>query len=93
MNDLDCMQIQLPLENVKTGFVQTYYANTASSNYLKTKFGLNPVYAATGVKHLHEKAAKFDLGVYFESNGHGTVLFETGLPEKVSAMLINRDIL
>lgn len=27
----------------------------------------------TGVKHLHHKAADFDIGVYFEANGHGTV--------------------
>lgn len=47
------MAIQLPLNNIKIGFVQTYYANTASSNYLKQKFNIDPVYAATGVKHLH----------------------------------------
>lgn len=29
----------------------------------------------TGVKHLHRKALEYDIGVYFESNGHGTVLF------------------
>ena len=28
----------------------------------------------TGVKHLHREAKKYDIGVYFESNGHGTVL-------------------
>jgi phosphomannomutase len=27
----------------------------------------------TGVKHLHHKAQEFDIGVYFEANGHGTV--------------------
>ena len=27
----------------------------------------------TGVKHLHHKAEEFDIGVYFEANGHGTV--------------------
>lgn len=33
-----------------------------------------PVYCTkTGVKHLHHKAQEFDLGVYFEANGHGTV--------------------
>jgi phosphoacetylglucosamine mutase len=30
---------------------------------------------ATGVKHLHHAAQKYDIGVYFEANGHGTVLF------------------
>lgn len=27
----------------------------------------------TGVKHLHHVAQEFDVGVYFEANGHGTV--------------------
>lgn len=27
----------------------------------------------TGVKYLHHKAQEFDIGVYFEANGHGTV--------------------
>lgn len=30
---------------------------------------------ATGVKYLHHAAQRFDIGVYFEANGHGTVLF------------------
>lgn len=29
----------------------------------------------TGVKHLHHAAQRYDIGVYFEANGHGTVLF------------------
>ncbi len=29
----------------------------------------------TGVKHLHHKAVEYDVGIYFEANGHGTVLF------------------
>lgn len=29
----------------------------------------------TGVKHLHQKAVEYDIGVYFEANGHGTVIF------------------
>ena len=29
----------------------------------------------TGVKHLHHKAVEFDIGIYFEANGHGTVIF------------------
>lgn len=30
---------------------------------------------STGVKHLHHAAKRYDIGVYFEANGHGTVLF------------------
>lgn len=29
----------------------------------------------TGVKFLHHRALEFDVGVYFEANGHGTVVF------------------
>lgn len=29
-----------------------------------------------GVKHLHKEAERFDIGIYFESNGHGTVLYK-----------------
>ena len=29
----------------------------------------------TGVKHLHRKAVEYDIGIYFEANGHGTVIF------------------
>ena len=38
---------------------------------------------ATGVKHLHHRASCFDVGVYFEANGHGTVLFSDGAREKL----------
>ncbi|KAJ4908128.1 Phosphoacetylglucosamine mutase [Raphanus sativus] len=58
----------------RLGVVQTAYANGASTDYLKG-LGLDVVFAKTGVKHLHEKAAEFDVGIYFEANGHGTILF------------------
>jgi len=32
---------------------------------------------STGVKHLHHAAEQFQIGVYFEANGHGTVLFSS----------------
>ena len=37
--------------------------------------GLPVVCTPTGVKWLHHAATKFDVGVYFEANGHGTVVF------------------
>ncbi|KAL3698975.1 hypothetical protein R1sor_016997 [Riccia sorocarpa] len=60
---------------VKFGVVQTAYANGASTRYLQQNLGLEVVLTPTGVKHLHEKAAAYDIGIYFEANGHGTVLF------------------
>lgn len=31
-------------------------------------------FAKTGVKWTHHAAKKYDIGIYFEANGHGTVL-------------------
>ncbi|KAK7694730.1 hypothetical protein QCA50_001918 [Cerrena zonata] len=62
------------LENkIKVGIVQTAYANGGSTKYLASRLPVKCV--ATGVKHLHHAAEHYDVGVYFEANGHGTVLF------------------
>ena len=37
----------------------------------------------TGVKHLHHAALDFDIGVYFEANGHGTVVFSDKAMEAI----------
>ncbi|GJN93509.1 hypothetical protein Rhopal_006566-T1 [Rhodotorula paludigena] len=60
---------------VKVGVVQTAYANGASTKYLTEVLGVPVQCVPTGVKHLHHAAESFDIGVYFEANGHGTVLF------------------
>jgi phosphoacetylglucosamine mutase len=55
--------------------VQTAYANGASTQYVKEYLKLDYECTNTGVKYLHHAAARFDIGVYFEANGHGTILF------------------
>ncbi|CAL1695672.1 unnamed protein product [Somion occarium] len=60
-------------EIVRVGIVQTAYANGGSTKYLASRLPVRCV--PTGVKHLHHAAEKYDVGVYFEANGHGTVLF------------------
>ncbi|KAI8470507.1 MAG: phosphoacetylglucosamine mutase [Monoraphidium minutum] len=61
---------------LRIGVVQTAYANGASTDYITKTLGLEAACTATGVKHLHHVAKEFDVGIYFESNGHGTVLFD-----------------
>ncbi|EGY21756.1 hypothetical protein VD0002_g7482 [Verticillium dahliae] len=63
------------LTDLRIGVVQTAYANGASTNYIEKHLQLPVVCTPTGVKHLHHAALKFDVGCYFEANGHGTVLF------------------
>lgn len=62
-------------DEVKLAVVQTAYANGASTRYIEQTLKLKVECTATGVKHLHHVAARYDIGVYFEANGHGTVLF------------------
>ncbi|MCJ1377112.1 Phosphoacetylglucosamine Mutase, partial [Xylographa soralifera] len=62
-------------EKLKVGVVQTAYANGASTDYIASYLKLPIICTNTGVKHLHHAATKFDVGVYFEANGHGTVIF------------------
>jgi phosphoacetylglucosamine mutase len=70
---------------LSAGVIQTAYANGASTLYLQQELGINVGLAKTGVKHLHEQAKQLDIGVYFEANGHGTVLFS----DKMVALLAN----
>lgn len=53
--------------------IQTAYANGASTAFLAAN-RIQTVCTGTGVKNLHQAAKAFDVGVYFEANGHGTVL-------------------
>ncbi|KAI5795436.1 N-acetylglucosamine-phosphate mutase-like protein [Peziza echinospora] len=63
------------LTDLRIGVVQTAYANGASTAYIQKSLNLPTVCTPTGVKYLHHAAMKYDCGVYFEANGHGTVLF------------------
>ena len=60
---------------LSVGVVQTAYANGASTKFITENLKLPIQCTPTGVKHLHHAAQRFDIGVYFEANGHGTVLF------------------
>ncbi|KAL4232056.1 Phosphoglucomutase-3 [Mactra antiquata] len=65
------------------GLVQTAYANGSSTKYITDKLQVPVACAATGVKHLHAMAVGFDIGVYFEANGHGTVIFSDTAEAKI----------
>nr|CAD7195854.1 unnamed protein product [Timema douglasi] len=82
-------KLKLNLGLVQTAYANgsstDYIANTLhigcktplySNDYYDSLFQKVPVACVpTGVKHLHHKALEFDIGVYFEANGHGTVIF------------------
>ncbi|XP_006033596.1 phosphoacetylglucosamine mutase isoform X2 [Alligator sinensis] len=70
-------------QKLMMGVVQTAYANGNSTRYLEETMKVPVHCVKTGVKHLHHKAQEFDIGVYFEANGHGTVLFSKAAEEKI----------
>ncbi|KAK3382851.1 hypothetical protein B0T24DRAFT_515631 [Lasiosphaeria ovina] len=70
-------------DELRIGVVQTAYANGASTAYISQHLKLPVICTPTGVKHLHHVAQNFDIGIYFEANGHGTVLFS---PDALSAL-------
>ena len=68
---------------MQVGIVQTAYANGASTAFLSALPGCSTKVTPTGVKHLHAAAEAFDVGIYFEANGHGTVLFSEAFLSRI----------
>ncbi|XP_020497666.1 phosphoacetylglucosamine mutase [Labrus bergylta] len=75
--------------DLKIAVVQTAYANGSSTHYLENTMKVIVRCTKTGVKHLHHAAQDYDIGVYFESNGHGTVLFSGEAEEKIQQLAEN----
>lgn len=68
------MIMQAGLDSQLTlGVVQTAYANGSSTEYLRDNLKLKVDTVDTGVKNLHKKALEYDIAIYFEANGHGTI--------------------
>ncbi|XP_045455505.1 phosphoacetylglucosamine mutase [Melitaea cinxia] len=61
--------------HLRLGLVQTAYANGASTRYITEDLKIPVTCVKTGVKHLHHAALAYDIGIYFEANGHGTVVY------------------
>ncbi|XP_023217197.1 phosphoacetylglucosamine mutase-like [Centruroides sculpturatus] len=77
------------LTNIKLCIVQTAYANGNSTNYISNTLKIPVACVPTGVKHLHHRAQKEDIGIYFEANGHGTVLFNEAVINEINEVTKN----
>lgn len=64
-------QIDQSQLNIK--IVHTAYSNGAAIQFWENS-NYSHEYASTGTKHLHPIAEKADIGLYFETNGHGTLM-------------------
>ncbi|XP_031635018.1 phosphoacetylglucosamine mutase [Contarinia nasturtii] len=78
--------------DLKLGIVQTAYANGGSTDYIEKELKVPVACVPTGVKHLHHKALEYDIGVYFEANGHGTIVFSEHTKESVRAVADNSEL-
>ncbi|ANB15155.1 phosphoacetylglucosamine mutase PCM1 [Sugiyamaella lignohabitans] len=81
--------VQETNSGLNIGVVQTAYANGSSTEYLESVLKVPVVCTPTGVKHLHHAAQQFDIGVYFEANGHGTVLFHPDAVAKLQTFQVS----
>jgi len=74
---------------ISLGIAHTAYSNGAFTKFCE-KNGVETVCAKTGVKNVHKAAEEnFDIGVYFESNGHGTALFSEETVELIEKELVD----
>lgn len=73
-------------EKLSLRMIQTAYANGSSTRYCEQELGVKTDCVSTGVKHLHSRAKDYDISVYFEANGHGTILFSDKATEMISSI-------
>lgn len=69
---------------LRLGLVQTAYANGAATTYITDELKIPVTCVKTGVKHLHHAALAYDIGVYFEANGHGTVVYSDNAKKTIA---------
>lgn len=74
------------MQEIKIGIVCTAYSNGAFMNYVRDILHFEIAMAKTGVKYLHRKAHEYDLSIYFESNGHGTLTFKESVKSKIEKL-------
>ncbi|XP_052744975.1 phosphoacetylglucosamine mutase [Bicyclus anynana] len=77
--------------DLRIGLVQTAYANGASTRYITDDLKIPVTCVKTGVKHLHHAALSYDVGVYFEANGHGTVVYSDTAKSVIRKIALDGD--
>lgn len=73
-------------QEISIGVICTAYSNGAFMNSVIHDLGFMLVLAKTGVKHLEQKTKLFDISLYFESNGHGTLAYAGDMRKKIEKL-------
>lgn len=79
---IHCLELDVSFsKDIKIGIVHTAYSNggfiDAVDEQIKknnSKIKIDRVCVPTGIKNLIKYAKQYDVGIYFESNGHGSVI-------------------
>ncbi|CAA91066.2 phosphoacetylglucosamine mutase [Schizosaccharomyces pombe] len=69
--------------DLQVGIVQTAYANGASTAFFQKTLKVPVLCVSPGLKHLYHAAQAYDVGVFFEANGHGTILVSHAALSKI----------
>lgn len=78
--------VQAGLKDIPITIIQTAYANGSSTSYIEKVLQAQTFCVPTGVKHLHHQAEQSEIGIYFEANGHGTVLFSDKVQKQIKEL-------
>uniref|UniRef100_A0AC35TX63 Acetylglucosamine phosphomutase n=1 Tax=Rhabditophanes sp. KR3021 TaxID=114890 RepID=A0AC35TX63_9BILA len=62
------------LEGIRLCVIQSPFANGASTEFLAKK-GIDTVFVKGGNSQMRAEAQKYDVGIYFETSGHGSIYF------------------
>jgi phosphoacetylglucosamine mutase len=83
------LQALIPIfpDPVSVGVVYTAYGNGAATSYIRDSLKLITKCCPTGVKWSHPEALKFDIGIYFEANGHGTFVWKPTIGQRVDSAI------
>ena len=71
-------------------FVHTSYTNKGLIHYLHS-LNIKTICVATGVKNLQREVIHYNLGVYFESNGHGSIHYNQKIIDELIPEIIAKE--
>lgn len=80
------------IADVQVGIAQTAYSNGSATAFVQALDHVHVVTTSTGVKHLERAICSFDIGIYWEPNGHGTVMFSDSLIQRLTEIRENSDV-
>uniref|UniRef100_A0A7S0ZD40 phosphoacetylglucosamine mutase n=1 Tax=Timspurckia oligopyrenoides TaxID=708627 RepID=A0A7S0ZD40_9RHOD len=77
--------------SLSVGVVLTAYSNGACVEYIESLEKVSLLMSKTGVKYLEKAAQLSDIGIYWEPNGHGSILFSRECMQRIDDFLTDSE--